>query len=70
MARRFPFREWPEELEEQYLDLQYRIAMDLFNKAGAEGETAHSENGISRTYESSWVSQQLLNEVTPYCGVI
>lgn len=57
-------------LEPRYLDLQYRIAMDLFNKTGAEGEMSHSENGISRSYESSWISQQLLNEVTPFCGVI
>ncbi|NBI10251.1 DNA-packaging protein [Colidextribacter sp. OB.20] len=70
MSRRFPFQPWPNELEPQYLDLQYRIAMDLFNKTGAEGETAHSENGISRSYESSWISQQLLNEVTPMCGVV
>jgi len=57
-------------LEPQYLDLQYRIATDLYNKAGAEGETSHSENGVSRSYESSWISQQLLNEVTPMCGVL
>ena len=57
-------------LEPQYLDLQYRIAIDLYNKTGAEGETSHSENGVSRSYESSWISQQLLNEVTPMCGVL
>ena len=56
-------------VEDRYLDLQFRIAMDLYNKIGAEGEKAHSENGISRTYESSWISSQLLSEVVPYCGV-
>lgn len=56
-------------VEDRYLDLQFRIAMDLYNKIGAEGETSHSENGISRTYESSWISEQLLAEVTPYAGV-
>lgn len=70
MARRFPYQEWPDELEKQYLDLQYRIALDLYNKAGAEGELAHSENGISRSYESSWISEQLLSEVVPMVGVI
>ncbi len=69
-SRRFPFGDWPDELETRYLDLQYRIAMDLYNKTGAEGETAHSENGISRSYESSWISEQLLQEVTPLAGVI
>jgi len=57
-------------LEPRYLDLQYRIAMDLYNKTGAEGELSHSENGISRGYESSWISQQLLNEVTPFVGIV
>lgn len=69
LARRFPFQDWPDEVEPRYLDLQYRIALDLYNKMGAEGQTGHSENGISRTWESSWISQQLLQEVTPFVGV-
>ena len=48
LARRFPFGNWPDELESQYMDLQYRIAIDLYNKSGAEGQLSHSENGISR----------------------
>ena len=56
-------------VEDRYLDLQFRIAMDLYNKIGAEGEISHSENGISRSFESSWISKQLLAEVTPYVGV-
>lgn len=70
MSRRFPYQEWPDDLEKQYLDLQYRIALDLYNKTGAEAELSHSENGVSRSYESSWISQQLLNEVVPVCGVL
>lgn len=76
LSRRYPFQDWPTDddgnvtLETRYTDLQFRIALDLYNKQGAEGETAHSENGISRTYESSWISEQLLSEVTPYCGVV
>lgn len=69
MSRRFPYQKWPDEIEPQYMDLWYRIALDLYNKSGAEGELAHSENGVSRTYESSWVSEQLLSEVVPMCGV-
>lgn len=70
LTRRFPWGNWPDEIEPQYLDLQFRIAMDLYNKSGAEGETGHSENGVSRQYESSWISQQLLNEVVPYASPI
>ena len=57
-------------VETRYEDLQYRIALDLYNKQGAEGETGHNENGINRSFESSWISEQLLREVTPYCGAV
>lgn len=82
LSRRFPLGEYPTRtvevdgvevtetyVEDRYLDLQYRIALDLYNKQGAEGEISHGENGISRGYESSWISAQLLNEVTPFVGV-
>lgn len=55
-------------VEDRYLDLQFRMAMDLYNKIGWEGETSHSENGVSRVAESSWISQSLLNEIVPYVG--
>lgn len=57
-------------VEQRYEDLQYRIALDLYNKQGAEGELSHSENGISRGYESSWISEQLLQEVTPFAKAV
>lgn len=70
LSRRYPYGEWPEELESRYLDLQFRCAIDLYNKIGAEGETSHSENGVSRGYESSWISESLLQEVTPVVKVV
>lgn len=76
LSRRFPYQDWPVDsdtgetyVEPRYQDLQFRIALDLYNKMGAEGQLRHDENGIDRTYESSWISAQLLNEVTPYVGV-
>ena len=68
MARRYPFQEWPYELERRYLDLQFRCAMDIYAKIGAEGEISHNENGVNRGYESSWISESLLQEVTPLAG--
>lgn len=69
-SRRFPFGEQPEELENKYKDLQIRIAVEMFNKRGAEGETAHNENGVSRSYASANVSEDLLKEITPKVGVV
>lgn len=68
-SRRYPFGDAPDELEPQYEDLQFRCAVDIYNKAGAEGQLGHTENGISRSYEAAWISTQLLQEVTPYAGV-
>ena len=70
MSRRFPFGEQPAEIEAKYKDLQIRIAVEMFNKRGAEGETAHSENGVSRSYASANVSEDLLKEITPKAGVV
>ena len=70
LARRFPYHEKPIDVPEQYADLEFRIALDLYNKIGAEGQISHSENGISRTWESAWVSEQLLKEVVPLVGGI
>ena len=70
LARRYPYGEYPTELPARYADLQYRVALDLYNKIGAEGQTAHSENGISRSWGSEWVSDELLREVVPLVGCV
>ena len=69
MAKRFPLSDYPDELENRYKDLQVRIAVDLYNKLGAEGELAHSENGVSRSYGAENVSTDLLKEIVPKVGV-
>ena len=65
LSRRYPFGNFPEILDSRYNSLQIRIAVYLYNKRGAEGETSHSENGISRTYESADIPESLLREVVP-----
>lgn len=50
---------------ERYESFQMRVAVALWARRGAEGEAAHSENGVSRTYESV---DAILSEVTPYVG--
>lgn len=70
MERRYPFEDFPEQLDARYLDLQIRIAVELYNKRGAEGELSHSENGISRTYSSADVSKELLDVIVPKCKTV
>ncbi len=68
LSIRYPFSEWPETLPARYVNLQIEIAEDLYNRIGAAGQLSHSENSISRTWGSEWVSKELLQRIVPVCG--
>ena len=53
-----------------YEHIQLQIAIELFSKMGAEGQTMHSENGTSRNYESAGVSPSLLKRIVPLVGSV
>lgn len=54
------------EVEPQYRSLMVEMAMSSYSKRGAEGELAHSENGISRTYETGNIyPSSLLKQIIP-----
>lgn len=55
---------------EKYGYVQVRAAAYYLNKRGAEGETTHNENGVSRHYEHGDLPSSLLREITPICGVV
>lgn len=67
VARRYPFAP-KKPVPPEFYNLQVEIAAYLLNKRGAEGQLAHSENGISRTYESASVPESMLKDVTPLVG--
>lgn len=52
-------------VENKYLTTQIKLAIELYNKRGAEGQISHSENGLTRMYEKSDISNSLLNQITP-----
>lgn len=52
-------------VESRYEPTQIKIAIELYSKRGVEGQVGHGENGISRSYESSGISDSLLSEITP-----
>lgn len=68
--RAYPYDDTVTEVPRRYGYLQCDIAAYLLNKRGAEGEVAHSENGISRTYASADVPEAMLSEVCPHVGVL
>ena len=71
LNRRYPFG--PPEgatVPVKYEHIQLQIAVELYSKMGAEGQTAHNENGINRTFESADVSHSLLRRIIPICGSV
>ena len=68
--RAYPYDDTITEVPRRYGYLQCEIANYLLNKRGAEGQTAHSENGINRSYESADVPESMLSEVVPFCSVL
>lgn len=70
LRRAFPYDDTQTEVPAKYEINQVEIAAYLVNKRGAEGETAHSENGVSRSYEDGDVPPTLMREIVPYAGVV
>lgn len=70
ISRAFPYDADVTEVPTRYELNQCEIAVYLLNKRGAEGQTSHSENGISRSYENADVPSSMLKSIVPYCGII
>lgn len=69
LERVYPYDDSIKEVPSRYATKQVEIAVYLYNKRGAEGQISHSENTISRTYESADVPESLMKGITPYVGV-
>lgn len=67
-------RNYPSSFSEVQVDTDMRkhistmamAVVDIYAKSGAEGQTAHSENGVSRTYENAYISSSVFNDVLPF----
>lgn len=54
-----------DKVENKYLTTQIAIAIEIYNKRGAEGQGSHTENGISRVYVNGDISHHLIRKITP-----
>lgn len=70
LDRVYPYNYGIEDIPTRYEYKQLEIAVYLYNKRGAEGQTVHNENGINRTYESADVPESLMRGITPFVGVM
>ena len=67
--RVYPFGGAPDPLPTIYDYPQCELCIRMIARRGGEGEIAHSENGISRTY-GNVDDEDILAGLTPYVGVI
>lgn len=66
--------EYTEEMQSKVL-MRYKstLAMacvDVLGRTGNEGEKAHSEHDITRTYDSAWISDRLLSVLPNYVTIL
>ena len=46
------------------------VCVEVYARAGAEGESRHVENSITREYDGAWISKKLHDVLPNYVGVI
>lgn len=54
-----------DKVEKKYHNTQIAMAIEIFNRMGAEGQRSHTEGDISRVYERADISSSLLSRITP-----
>lgn len=52
-------------IEDKYKNLAYELCIASMTKEGAEGQYSHSENGITRGYDSSSYPESMLKRIVP-----
>ena len=57
-----------EDVVDEYGDVQTDIAAYRLNKRGWDYETSHSENGVTRVYETGDLPESILRRLTPKAG--
>lgn len=65
LRRAYPYDESVKDVPAKYEHVQIEGAVYLLNKRGAEGETSHGENGITRSYENGDLPESLLSGIVP-----
>lgn len=65
----FPAGYTEEKKLKEMMRFQNAMAMacvEVYAKAGAEGQVSHAENSISRSYDSAWISKKLIAGLPNY----
>ena len=71
VAHLFPFEEsadWTD-VPDKHHGRVVEMTVYLVNRRGAEGQLAHSENGVYRTYEDAAIPPSYFRGMVPHVGV-
>lgn len=71
LSLRFPYRDFSDmSMPKKYNNWQLRCCEELYNNIGNQGIKSYSENGLSWTRDSGYVSNELRNEIEQVVGYI
>jgi len=71
LSLRYPYQDYSSlELPTKYNNWQLRCCEELYNGIGTEGIKSYSENGLSWTRDSGYISYELRGEIEPLVGYI
>lgn len=71
LSLRFPYEDYSEmELPKKYNNWQLRCCIEIYQGIGTEGIKSYSENGLSWTRDSGYISHELRSEIEPLVGIV
>ena len=71
LSIRFPYKDYSNmELPNKYKNWQLRCCEEIYNGIGTQGIKSYSENGLSWTRDSGYISYELRNEIESTVGYI
>ena len=71
LSLRYPYKDYSNmELPIKYNNWQLRCCEELYKGIGTQGIKSYSENGLSWTRDSEYLTNELRNEIEPMIGYI
>ena len=71
LSLRYPYKDYSDmELPKKYNNWQLRCCVEIYNGIGTEGIKSYSENGLSWTRDSGYISYELRGEIEPMVGYV
>lgn len=71
LSLRYPYQDFYDmEVPKKYLNTQLRICEEIYNGIGTVGIKSYSENGLSWTRDSGYISYEIRSEIEPMVGYI